>query len=181
MVIPHVEIATETPREAAPIPLGIGRGEAIAEIRWEVPQTLSVIPHIEAIVVQHTEATPTVSGIQQYVEVMNLQFVALQIPSETPLGETATEIPDAVRLIALVIPPAGNCLTRSGTATAFPLRLRLHSKPAHAVDVKTSDEGGLNGRQIKLAIDVPPKSVEVLKGELIERKIDYELPGIADD
>jgi len=41
-------------------------------------------------------------------------------------------------------------------------------------------EFGLDGRQIKLAIDAP-KNVEVLRGELIERKMDYELLGTAND
>jgi sRNA-binding carbon storage regulator CsrA len=41
-------------------------------------------------------------------------------------------------------------------------------------------ECGLNGWQIKLEIDAP-KGVEVLRGELIERKKDDELPGTADD
>ena len=50
----------------------------------------------------------------------------------------------------------------------------------NTADGQVRIERGLNGRQIKLAIDAP-KSVEVLRGELIERKMDYELPDTADD
>ena len=41
-------------------------------------------------------------------------------------------------------------------------------------------EFGLDGRQIKLAID-PPKNVEVLRSELQEKRPDCELSGVPGD
>lgn len=63
--------------------------------------------------------------------------------------------------------------------------LKITRRPGEALILNTTDgqvriEFGLDGRQIKLAIDAP-KSVEILRSELIERKMDCELPGAADD
>ncbi len=63
--------------------------------------------------------------------------------------------------------------------------LKIRRRPGEVLILNTANgqvriEFGLDGRQIKLSISAP-KNVEILRGELIEKKMDHELPAIPDD
>lgn len=63
--------------------------------------------------------------------------------------------------------------------------LKIRRRPGEILILNTTDgqvriEFGLDGRQIKLAIDAP-MNVEVHRGELIEKRLNCEPPGLPDD
>ncbi len=63
--------------------------------------------------------------------------------------------------------------------------LKMRRRPGEVLILNTADGQvritfGLDGRQIKLAIDAP-KNVEILRGELLEVKPYCELPAFPDD